>query len=63
MANILLDYMDNSGLYNKRSGQTIELDLRSLDQIGLTRNVLETIARGITDKAQLNKPRTRSPEP
>ncbi|MDP7141834.1 MAG: hypothetical protein QF692_08400 [Alphaproteobacteria bacterium] len=49
-AQILIHFMDDGYLFNKRTGETIDLDLGALDDIGLTRPRLEYLAQG-----QLNK--------
>jgi hypothetical protein len=44
MAALLLRYMDNGYLQNRKTGESIRLDLSALATVGLTRTVLEQIA-------------------
>lgn len=61
MAQILLDYLDNPTLRNKFTGHAVNLDLGELAAIGLTRNRLEALAKGITDKNLLQGPEQDAP--
>ena len=62
MAKILLDYIDQGRLNNKHTGQQIELDLEALQNIGLSRQRIEMIAKGFTSKqALLSKPGAPQP--
>ena len=63
LAQILIDHMDKGALHNKYSGETIDLDLQAMDDIGLTRRHLELIARGITDKGMLRAMPAPPPPP
>lgn len=49
-AKILLEFLDRGTLYNKKTDEHIQIDLRDLDRVGLTRERLEAIALGETDR-------------
>jgi|GEM_PF-928271 len=49
-AQILIHFMDAGELFNRKTGERIDIDLSCLDTIGLTRSRLEALANG-----QLNK--------
>ena len=63
MAQILLDYLDDPSLRNKHTGHSVGLDLGALQMIGLTRTRLEAIAKGITDRKQIQDMETNSGPP
>ncbi len=60
-ARILLEFMEQGGLLNKKTGHKIEVDFKALDQIGLTRKRLESVARGVTNRSVLKKMDTPAP--
>jgi hypothetical protein len=56
-AAVVLNFMDQGGLVNKKTGDRIAIDFSALDKIGLNRKRLEAIKNGITSKKTLNTPR------
>lgn len=52
-ARILLEFMDQGGLLNRRTGDFIPVDFHALDDEGLTRGRIEALARGTTDRGLL----------
>lgn len=52
-ARILLDFMDQGGLINKKTGTLIPVDFSALDHVGLTRKRLEAMAAGTLKRRDL----------
>lgn len=52
-ARALLDFMDQGGVLNRKTGHHIPVDFSALDAAGLTRPMLEAMAQGVTDRVQL----------
>jgi len=49
-AHFLIEYMNQGGLINKRTGDKLNVDFSEIDKTGLTRPRLEAIMRGVTDR-------------
>jgi hypothetical protein len=54
-ARILLEFMKQGGLLNKRTQDKIPVDFSVLDDLGLTRSRLEALAAGQTSREQLRQ--------
>lgn len=54
-ARILLEFMDQGGLINKKTGHHIPVDFTALATAGLTHKRLQAIAGGTTKKAALHR--------
>lgn len=52
-AAVVLSFMDQGGLHNKHTGGTIAVDFSELAASGLTRQRLDVMAKGTTDKARI----------
>lgn len=52
-ARILLAFMDQGGLLNRRTGDFIPVDFHALEDEGLTRGRLEAMAQGVTSRPAL----------
>jgi hypothetical protein len=50
---ILLEFIKQGGLLNKKTGHTIPVDFSALDYAGLTRPRLDAISNGVVDRIQL----------
>lgn len=54
-ARLVLSFMDQGGLLNKKTGDFIPVDFSDLTRIGLTRKRLEALAGGETDRAKIRQ--------